>query len=479
MEHSERSFRAIIVGSGITGLSMAHALECAGIDYIVLEKNNQAVPHAGAAFILWPHITRILDQFGCLDKFREVSQPLRCENRRGPNGKLIVQTKLSSYLERRKGFSFGYPTLSLDRRAVLDVLYTTLPNQSRVMTGKRVASMQHTQDGVEVVLTDGSREKGDIIIGADGVYSTCREYLWNHANTRSLGTITITEKKAFRMSYKCLVGVSSPLPDLKPYEPHVCHNKGFTILAYPLCDKICWGVSIRTDQEYPWPTKVRYNSQDIDTTAASLMSSAVTETLLFGELWHARIQATLVPLQEGIMEHWSSGRIVLVGDSAHKMTPDAGLGGGCGIEDAIVLTNLLKDEMEKKGVVQLDETQIENCFLAYEDQRKDRVKILLKLSGRCTRQRSSGSLVQLLIGQLLLPLRQKFMWQAMSEIVAAGPSLTVSPCNGARSGRSSNRSLGYMGTRQSKKERTNALNLLLAVPVLLVFTLIFMLSYYY
>lgn len=40
---------------------------------------------------------------------------------------------------------------------------------------------------------------------------------------------------------------------------------------------------------------------------------------VFGELWKNRIRAHLIGLQEGLFDHWSFGRIVLVGDSAHKV----------------------------------------------------------------------------------------------------------------------------------------------------------------
>lgn len=95
--------------------------------------------------------------------------------------------------------SLGYPTLALDRQAFVEMLYNRLPDKSRVVTGKCATSIQHTDDGLHVFTADGCVEPGDILVGADGVHSTCRQFMWQHANTPKPGTIKATEK-----SCKCL-----------------------------------------------------------------------------------------------------------------------------------------------------------------------------------------------------------------------------------------------------------------------------------
>lgn len=60
------AFKVIIVGAGVTGLTLAHCLAKAGIDFVLLDKGVVA-PSFGTTITLQPHGCRILHQLGCLD----------------------------------------------------------------------------------------------------------------------------------------------------------------------------------------------------------------------------------------------------------------------------------------------------------------------------------------------------------------------------------------------------------------------------
>lgn len=81
-----KPFRVIIVGAGITGLSLSHALQLAKIDHVVLEKYDRVKSVKGAALILWPNAERIFDQFGFLASILETTTPVAAEHRRWPDG---------------------------------------------------------------------------------------------------------------------------------------------------------------------------------------------------------------------------------------------------------------------------------------------------------------------------------------------------------------------------------------------------------
>jgi FAD dependent monooxygenase len=48
---SQKPFRVVVVGAGIVGLSLSHALQLANIDHVVLEKHNKIVSLRGAALV--------------------------------------------------------------------------------------------------------------------------------------------------------------------------------------------------------------------------------------------------------------------------------------------------------------------------------------------------------------------------------------------------------------------------------------------
>ena len=69
-------FRVIISGGGIAGLSLANALQHAGIDYVLLEARSVIAPQVGASIGMLPNGSRILDQLGCYDEIFEQVEPL-------------------------------------------------------------------------------------------------------------------------------------------------------------------------------------------------------------------------------------------------------------------------------------------------------------------------------------------------------------------------------------------------------------------
>jgi 2-polyprenyl-6-methoxyphenol hydroxylase-like FAD-dependent oxidoreductase len=60
-------FKVIIVGGGVSGLTLANALERAQVDYVLLESKSEFAPVLGASIALGPNGNRILDQLSCCE----------------------------------------------------------------------------------------------------------------------------------------------------------------------------------------------------------------------------------------------------------------------------------------------------------------------------------------------------------------------------------------------------------------------------
>jgi hypothetical protein len=60
-------FRVIIVGGGVSGLTLANALEKAQVEYVLLESKGEFAPVSGASIALGPPGNRIMDQLGCCE----------------------------------------------------------------------------------------------------------------------------------------------------------------------------------------------------------------------------------------------------------------------------------------------------------------------------------------------------------------------------------------------------------------------------
>ena len=95
------AFRVIIVGGGVAGLAMAHALHQAKIDYRVLEKRQEIVEASGAGIGMWPQGSRILDQFRILDAMKAISTPLKLSYDLNPDGSEIFSGPIFDAIELR------------------------------------------------------------------------------------------------------------------------------------------------------------------------------------------------------------------------------------------------------------------------------------------------------------------------------------------------------------------------------------------
>lgn len=77
---SKHGFKAIIVGGGIAGLTLANMLERFDIDYVLLEGHDHIIPNIGASIALSPNGLLVLDQLGVYEAIREVSRDGEIDN---------------------------------------------------------------------------------------------------------------------------------------------------------------------------------------------------------------------------------------------------------------------------------------------------------------------------------------------------------------------------------------------------------------
>jgi 2-polyprenyl-6-methoxyphenol hydroxylase-like FAD-dependent oxidoreductase len=73
---SNSNFKVIIVGGGISGLTLANALERADVDYVVLEGRGEIAPCVGASIAISANGGRILDQLGCYETILKRTVPI-------------------------------------------------------------------------------------------------------------------------------------------------------------------------------------------------------------------------------------------------------------------------------------------------------------------------------------------------------------------------------------------------------------------
>lgn len=78
---SDRKFHVVIVGGGPIGLYLAHAMEKAKIDYVLLEQHTTVLNPSGQLLFTWPQTVRLLDQLGLYEATKDAAMTIHYKKR--------------------------------------------------------------------------------------------------------------------------------------------------------------------------------------------------------------------------------------------------------------------------------------------------------------------------------------------------------------------------------------------------------------
>ncbi|KAF5668250.1 zeaxanthin chloroplastic [Fusarium denticulatum] len=343
-------------------------LDNAGIRYILLESRDEIAPQVGASIGLQSSGLRILDQLGCADDLMSlVDIPLNNTYIRYPDGSVIKHhSSTQDHLIERH----GYPTIFIDRQMLMQVLYNKLKSKASIHPGQKVVSVLELDNGIQVTTDKGKVFEGDILVGADGIYSTVRKEMWRIA---SPGCFLADEWSRVPCYYKCIFGISRPIEELTQGSHYVYNdNFSYLVLVGP-GGKFYWFLFVKLPVTLYGHDIPRYTKVDEEKLAAQHASDQITPEVTFGQLYGARTSSALTPLHEHVFEKWHYKRIITIGDAAHKFEPLTGHGGNSAIETAASLVNHLTSD-EYSG---WSDAQIEAAFSAVQEERFQRVQWLV------------------------------------------------------------------------------------------------------
>jgi 2-polyprenyl-6-methoxyphenol hydroxylase-like FAD-dependent oxidoreductase len=165
--------RALVIGGSLGGLIAAHLLRSTGWDAVVFERNDEELASRGVGLGTHPQLIGVLKRAGIeFDESMGVT-PTRAVCLDG-NGKIIVERPTARTLS---GWSRLY-------QALLDAL----PARSYRL-GKRLTRVAQDEDGVTGFFADGSSERGDLLVGADGIRSAVRAQFLPDVQPRYAGYV--------------------------------------------------------------------------------------------------------------------------------------------------------------------------------------------------------------------------------------------------------------------------------------------------
>jgi FAD dependent monooxygenase len=218
----------------------------------------------------------------------------------------------------------GYPVTFFEREELLRVLYKNIPDKENIQTSQQVTDLQLGKNLVIARTKQGRTWKAPIVVGADGIHSLVRKFIWKEMDQGSKGS-SLSESEAIVAEYYCIFGVSVYKSDDLEFAEgggHVNFDEArSTVVINSSRNKHFWFLILKFDQRKIYPNIPRFDDKDMEKTAAKNKDLMVTEHTSFGDLWKMRTKCAMVPLEEVVFDIWHANRLVLLGDSAHKVCP--------------------------------------------------------------------------------------------------------------------------------------------------------------
>lgn len=234
------------------------------------------------------------------------------------------------------------PSLGITRVRLQEALRVGSASVQRRL-GVALTSLDQDDHRVRVGFNDGTHGEYDLVVGADGIYSTVRKLAISavapqYAGMMSGRSVVPTRVAGTDDGIALLVGEGrsfgmAPMGDGQTY--------GFGIDRQPPFEDPLEGRLERFRQRFggfggPVPAYIAALERDEDIHVA--------------------------PIEWLKIDEWYRGRVVLIGDAAHAGPPTMGEGGCMAMEDALVLAEVLRREPE-----------VEDALEAYVRRRKPRV----------------------------------------------------------------------------------------------------------
>ena len=345
-----KPLRIAITGAGIGGLAAAAFLRRAGH---AVEVYDQAPRFArvGAGIQMAPNAVKVLRALGIEERLRQVAfQADRALSREWDTGEITGELGLGVEVERR----FGAPYLYLHRADLHAAIASAVPSEI-VHLGRKLVGIDQDAQQVKLAFADGTRVHADAVIGADGVHSFVREQMLGQERPRYTGRV------AYRTTFAAeRLGNAQPAPARTKWWGPDRHMVVYYVTAAQ--DEIYFVTSVPEKAE--WLTPESWSAKgDLEELRAAYSG------------FHAEVQALLRAAPEvhkwAIFERdplprWSEGRVALLGDACHPMTPYMAQGAASALEDAAVLARCL----EETG------SDLQAAFRLYEATRKPRASAI-------------------------------------------------------------------------------------------------------
>jgi salicylate hydroxylase/6-hydroxynicotinate 3-monooxygenase len=333
-----------IVGAGMGGLATAAALRRVGISVTVYEQAPQFT-RLGAGIQIGCNAMKVLRRLGLEQRMRAGSfYPRSWNNRDWKTGNVKFDMIFGESAEEK----FGAPYLLAHRGDLHAALAGAVPDEC-VRLSHKLTGLDETKDGVKLTFANGATAEADAVVGADGVHSIVRDILFGQSPVNFTGRI------AYRTTYPASLLNGERIDDCTKWWGEDRH----IVIYYVKPDRSeVYFVTSQPEPEFrieSWSAK-----------------GDVRELRKAYQGFHPQVEKVLAAcpdvhkwaiVDRNSLSRWADGKVTLLGDSCHPMTPYMAQGAAMAIEDAAVLSRCLE------GIAR---DQIADAFRRFETTRRER-----------------------------------------------------------------------------------------------------------
>ena len=351
-----------VVGAGMGGLAVAATLRQAGFHVEVYEQ-AQRFGRIGAGIQMMPNSMKVLRGIGVEDRLRAIAfAPYSHLNRDGYTGEMTRELPMPESL-------YGAPYLCMHRADLHDALLSAVPAET-IHLNKKLIGLDQMNGRVTLSFADGTTAEADAVVGADGVHSTVRDIVVGPDEPIHKGRIAYRAVFPAALMGGFDIGRSRTKwwgtdRHIVIYYTNKAKGEVYFVTSVP--------------EEAGWMTRESWSAK-----------GDVKELRAAYDGFHQDVRNVLEAcpdchkwaiLEREPLRTWSDGRVVLLGDSAHPMTPYMAQGAATSIEDAAILARCLKA---------VDGEDVEGAFKRYEAHRKPRTSVVQAISSANTWMREGS-----------------------------------------------------------------------------------------
>lgn len=340
--------RVLIVGGGISGMSLGICLRDMGVAADIVEINATWGTY-GAGISLTGPALRALKRLGVLDC---VEREGFCADRArfcDRVGNVIAEPPAIRTL------GDDIPNGGAIMRPVLHSILADATSEAGVgvRLGLTVSTIDDTGSDVDVTFSDGSHASYELVVGADGINSHVRSLLFPDAPAPKF-----TGQGCWRAVAPRPRGIEGP---------HIFLGGSVKAGVNPVSQTEMYLFVLQHV-----PTNPRMQDTDLHRPLADLLKEFGGPIGRVRDDLGPHSRVVYRPLERLLLPPpWYKGRVVLIGDAAHATTPHLASGAGIGLEDAIVLSESLAQE-----------TTIQDALQRFMERRFDRCKLVVENSAR-------------------------------------------------------------------------------------------------